>query len=411
MKRSHFLSLLFGGGLLLLVLGLGGLRSQKDGLRYHQNPFAIQRSGYGKVLARLSQNSIDIAWHLGVEQINPKHCSDPNCTHEDHDHGHDHGDDDHPEGEHEDHDAHQTEVPEAELSLLEKAGIDVKSMHCDQCRKAAVAVLKQGGGAADALAAVEKHDDEIDDDVLALLPEPGHVHDEHCNHDHGHGSEGKATMSEGWLADSVDWLHDLSFKRYDRTNPHSISERHKLAITQDIADMMLRGYKMDPTDYGVYDGYFLFLTIHEFGGTPEMKEHARLVSRITVDAARDELEDPQPWLTAAGALLNLYFLDQADLKAKGQEAPVKMIEDYRQHMAYLLNQYAVVREKAKAEGRWEAISEARRDAMRDRERFAVMAAKQFDAMLARANAPKEGSGQPQAPVKESVAQGKGDLEG
>lgn len=379
MKRSHFLSLLFGGGLLLLVLGLGGLRSQKDGLRYHQNPFAIQRSGYGKVLARLSQNSIDIAWHLGVEQINPKHCDDPNCTHEHHDHSRDH----------EDHAAHD------EKEEGEKGG------------EPAVAQSDREGKSAGA------HDLDIDDDVLALLPEPGHVHDEHCNHDHdhGHGSEGKAAVSEGWLADSVDWLHDLSFKRYDRTNPHSISPRHKLAITQEIADMLLRGYKMDPTDYGVYDGYFLFLTIHEFGGTPEMKEHARLVSRITVDAARDELEDPQPWLTAAGALLNLYFLDQADLKAKGQEAPVKMIEDYRQHMAYLLNQYAVVREKAKAEGRWEAISEARRDAMRDRERFAVMAAKQFDAMLARANAPKEGSGHPQAPVKESVAQGKGDLEG
>ncbi len=72
--RDHTPILLGIAGLALAAVGLAGLRTNPV-LRHSQNPLAVQGSAYGKLLARLSETTIDRVWHLGVEQIVPHYMS------------------------------------------------------------------------------------------------------------------------------------------------------------------------------------------------------------------------------------------------------------------------------------------------------------------------------------------------
>ena len=331
--KTLYLIPIFGCGVALAGFGLSGLKSREGGLQYHRNPFAIKESGYGKTLARLSQNTIDVVWHLGIEQVNPL----------DHDH-HDHeegaeGHDDHAGHDHDDHAGHD-------------------------------------------------HDDHA-----------GHDHNDHAGHDHDEVVVKGSPAQHGWLEETKEWMHDLGIARYNRNSPFAVSGVHQKAIAADIEKMLLRSYQMDPTDFGVYNGYFMFLTIHQYGGTPATREHARLISRMTIGQAMKEEVDPQPWITAAMATMNLFFLEQEDYKTRGETIPVKLLEEFRQQMAYVLHRHAVLREEAKVAGRWDMISEERKESMRERERFATMASEQFDVMLAKARSNEKGS----APAGAGVA--------
>ncbi|MCB1091840.1 MAG: hypothetical protein KDL87_09930, partial [Verrucomicrobiae bacterium] len=204
--------------------------------------------------------------------------------------------------------------------------------------------------------------------------------DHGCEHDHDHSS--KAGSHHTWLDEAVDWLQGLGMKRFDRTNPAGVTEAHKLAISKDIANMLLRAYRMDPTDYGVYNGYFMFLTINEFGGGGEARGVARRLSENTIALALKETSDPQPYVTAAMAQLNLFFMDQEDFEGKGQPVPVPVLADHRQKIEFLVRRAEVLREQSIAEGRWNLVSEERKDAMKDRIGLAEAGILQFGKLMA-----------------------------
>ena len=197
----------------------------------------------------------------------------------------------------------------------------------------------------------------------------------HDDHDHGTAFDP--------IARAKDWIVAMKSARYARTNPFGINDTHRLAVAQDIEETLLRSYNMDPTNYGVYNAYYLFLTIHELRATPLAKEHARKVSSLTIGAAFKEDTNPAPWLTASVAVLNLFFLDQEKWRDAETSPPAAALEDYRQKMGYCLQQYAVLKQKAIADRRWKVISEERRRELDEREQFATKAFAQFDAMLAR----------------------------
>lgn len=62
------------GGLALAAAGQTALL-REDQLASDRNPFAVQGSAYGRLLARLSEETVDRVWHLGVEQVVPHHIS------------------------------------------------------------------------------------------------------------------------------------------------------------------------------------------------------------------------------------------------------------------------------------------------------------------------------------------------
>ena len=75
MKKDHLISaaLILAGGI-LSALCVQPMKSDGQ-FQDKGNPFAIQRSAYGKLFARLSETTIDRVWHLGVEQIVPHYMS------------------------------------------------------------------------------------------------------------------------------------------------------------------------------------------------------------------------------------------------------------------------------------------------------------------------------------------------
>ena len=61
-------------GVALSASGFSSLK-QENQLATDRNPMALQKSAYGRMLARLSESTIDRVWHLGVEQIVPHNIS------------------------------------------------------------------------------------------------------------------------------------------------------------------------------------------------------------------------------------------------------------------------------------------------------------------------------------------------
>ena len=140
MKRSVYF-FTFGLGFLLVAVGFVRLKATDGALRPDGNPFAIQQSGYGKTLARLSQDTINVVWHLGIEQVNPIGHDHANCDH-DHgvcDHGHDEASsaigDSGLAAKSLDAFSAQSELTEAERLLLTESGFDLSEAHCGECLK------------------------------------------------------------------------------------------------------------------------------------------------------------------------------------------------------------------------------------------------------------------------------------
>lgn len=101
------------GGLGLAWISASSLH-RNGGLRHSQNPFAVQRSGYGMIIARLAQDAVNKAWHSGLETSGPcEHEHDGPCEHDA-----DHHDGQEPESE------RHTEQPPA--MLMSVAGLPAR---------------------------------------------------------------------------------------------------------------------------------------------------------------------------------------------------------------------------------------------------------------------------------------------
>ena len=283
-------------------------------------------------------------------------------------------------------------LTEEEWALLREAGFAENDFDCPECQRLALkAVEEESPLSKEDLPALHAfHADEWDGGVE--LAEAGH----------DHSVEPPSGEQLGMVTVAKDWLQAMNKSRFAKTSRFGINDAHRNEISREIEQMYLRAYLMDPTDYGVYNGYFLFLTIHELRGTPAAREHARKISQMTIGKARAEEIDPQPWVTAAMATLNLFFLDQEDSRTNQTAIPSAMLVQYQQQMRYCLQQYEILREKAIAEGRWDLISQVRKDDMEERAGFAGKTMEQFTVMLARQEA-SEGDVSPSEPRPEASA--------
>jgi len=309
--HSRLLSpiLLVAAGLVLCGYGYFGLH-QTGSLAPDHNPLAVQGSAYGKLLARLSETTIDRVWHLGVEQVVPHYMTG---DHDDHDHD-EHG-------------------------------------HCQH----------------------------------------GHCQHGHCQHAHDHLIKKKApvaaTGSGSWIRDGKQWIHHRVIGQYQRTNRHATSPAHLASIYRRIESMLLRSFKFDPTHYGAYDSYHLFLTTSDFGGTPIATEQTKRIAHIAINAAEHENEDPEPWLTAAAAFMNLYLVETAPYNIKSEPIPFDIVKRYRDDIGHCLQRFAEIQAESERVGNWQMLSQARQMEISGRNLFAKRTHEQFDALIARREAP------------------------
>jgi len=304
-KGLLFSALCILSGIGLAATGLRSLRSGNSPL-HSRDTFAIQGSAYGKLLARLSETTIDRVWHLGVEQIVPHYMSGDTANT-----GRNPLTDSHPQGE-----TSTQAKPESTLATaVPSASPKVNASPIDRGKK---------------------------------------------------------------------WIQERVVAQYTRTNPNSLNERHLATVHRDIEKMLLRSFKMDPTHYGAYDSYHLFLTISEFGGSPQANEQAKRIANVAISAAFKENEDPEPWLTAAAAGMNLYLMAATPYMDKGTPVPLELLKEYRNKVGFCLERFDEIQAKSEQSGVWEGLSTERQMEIAERSLFAKRTFKQFDVMIARA---------------------------
>lgn len=302
--------LLITGGLVLAVGGFVSLNNDATPVRHSHNAFAVQGSAYGKLLARLSETTIDRVWHLGVEQVVPHYMS----------------------------------------------GIEHEEDHSSP---------KEAGQPAPAAA------------TKASLEKP------------------RTPLQNGKR-----WFQNRVIAQHHRTNPNGLTDRHLATVYRDIEEMLLRSFKLDPTHYGAYDSYHLFLTTHDFGGNPMANAQAVKVAQFAMAAAYQETEDPEPWLTAAAAGMNLYLMDAAPYTKKNETIPIEIVKEYREKIGYCLAKFDEVQQMAEANGNWDRLSTERQMEIAERSLFSKRTFQQFDAMIARAE-PSSGPADPNGAVVKS----------
>jgi hypothetical protein len=299
MKFNQLASpLLITGGLVLAAGGFVSLNDDATPVHHSRNAFAVQGSAYGKLLARLSETTIDRVWHLGVEQIVPHYMSG---------------------------------IGPGQKQAAQKT----------EAGKTASPAAKK-----------------------ASLEKP------------------RTPLQNGKR-----WFQDRVIAQHHRTNPNGMSDRHLATVYRDIEEMLLRSFKLDPTHYGAYDSYHLFLTTHDFGGTPLANAQAAKVAQFAMAAAFQETEDPEPWLTAVAAGMNLYLMDAAPYMKKSETIPIEIVKEYREKIGYCLAKFDEIQAKAESNGNWDRLSMERQMEIAERSLFAKRTFKQFDAMIARAEHP------------------------
>lgn len=180
------------------------------------------------------------------------------------------------------------------------------------------------------------------------------------------------------------WINQRVVAQHTRTNKHSLSDAHLATVYRDIEEMLLRSFKLDPTHYGAYDSYHLFLTTTDFGGTPMANEQARKIAAVVMNAVRNETEDPEPWLTAATAGMNLFMMESAPYAAKNERIPLEILRKYRDDIAYCLKRFDEIQARSEKAGNWALLSQERQREIIERDLFLSRGFKQFDVLIARA---------------------------
>ncbi|MDF1823937.1 MAG: hypothetical protein P1U68_04800 [Verrucomicrobiales bacterium] len=271
--------------------------SQSGTLDPGDNPFALKQSAYGRLLARLSETTVDRVWHLGVEQIVPHYMS---------------GTEAHTEAATK-HISEPTTEPAIEATTASKEA----------------------------------------------------------------PSKPMIELAKGWVQKRV-------VSQYTRTNPHGMTEKHITSINRGIADMLKRSYDLDPTHYGAYNSYSLFITHQTYGGSKEGRKAAKRLAKETIDHIKNETEDPEAYLTAASASMNLFILETEDARMSGAKIPLKTLKHFRDQTAFLLGRFENLQEKAEETGTWDALSFERQVEIAQRHRFTRKTSEQFQAMITRA---------------------------
>lgn len=305
----------------LALAGLGlwafaGSSLQKDGgFKFEPNPLGLKRSPYGQVLAMAIQAPIDGDWHGGIEIHD--HAPGESCDSCDHHaapavaDSHDHEGHDHGACEHD----HDHEVCE--------------------------------------------HDHDAEEE---------HDHGS-CDHDHGvcehdHNQPEDRDLS---LLERLEWAAN------QRTNPNPPTEAHRFYLRREIEKKLRFAYELDPSHYGNYNSYNLFLTHqHELGTDAltleETREEAIKLAQRTIGYCLQETNDPRPSLTAASASYNI--IEQMLLAEPGTYEPA----DLREQLGILdtcIERHAQLLQASLDGGGWALLSDQRRAETLERFQFTL----------------------------------------
>ena len=205
-----------------------------------------------------------------------------------------------------------------------------------------------------------------------------HHHDgeEHGDHDAPAAVDNALLTPAQRLQAYLDNLDSISRKR---TNTRSPSEAHKFYLRRQIEDKLRFAYELDPSHYGNYNSYHLFLTEPQLGTRPSLTKEAANLAAQTVDYCLHECSDPRPALTAASAasnILELMFLDSEHNSVADMKRNLDVVDG-------CLARFRLLSDQWQKSGLWDNISEFRREEISERYQFLAHVRDASDATIRR----------------------------
>jgi len=309
-------------GSLLVVWALRDLK-ESGNTAYHNNPFGLKLSGYGTILARLSQRNLDRAFHNGVvanESSKRVKGEDDGDDHgEEGEHGEEGGHGEKSEEKHEEdndpaheHDHNHETEDKGNESFIEPALNFLVNLDAERFRRTSPFTIS------------DTHQKAITLDIEKLLLR-------------------SYNMDPTDFGVYSSYFHFLTLHEM-RGDPEAI--KHALKISKNTIKLVQREV-IDPMPW---------LT--------------------AATAVLDQFLMAQAELRKQNLILKKQGLTEKQL-------PEKNLISYRDGMGFCLNRYGTLRDLAVKEGRWSVIPQDRRDEAEDRAYTAIKMHEQFDAMIKR----------------------------
>lgn len=354
---SSFKSTVIRVGLLGLGLaawaGAGKSLHEREAFKFTPNVFSLKGSPFGRTLAMAMQGPADVYFHQG----------------EGHDHSSGHK---HAPGEGcatcDEAAATQQSVEDAITAATDERVGTESGMVTDQDQ-----LLVTTGGSNDG------HD---------------HAPGESCTScDHDAETPAVVALEEGGFRTTIlDKIRDWRGVKNSRTNPHSNSAAHKFFIRSEVEKKLFLTYQMDPTNYGGYGAYFLFLSESSLGTHGDRsRAQARRLAEATVAWCVREWDNPNALLTAAAASHDMVQF----LIGENSPEAARLAHEYASLTGQSLEQFDQVSLQMLFDGTWDRFSPARQDEMSQR---ADLLRKLHDAdrqtIGAHVSAPSKPEGQP-----------------
>jgi len=203
-----------------------------------------------------------------------------------------------------------------------------------------------------------------------------HEHDElcesGCDHDHDHEDHhehekapqlARTTSLPARLGNFIDELTEAAAAR---TNTQPISSGHRFYLRRQTEDKLRFAYNLDPSHYGNYNSYHLFLTESELATRPVLTADAAKLAQETINYCLKQQGDPRPALTAASAAQNMLDLMITDFKSETPHFSIDHLEQALAVVDHSLASYHEFASEWQANGQWQRLSAFRIQEAEDR---------------------------------------------
>ena len=188
---------------------------------------------------------------------------------------------------------------------------------------------------------------------------------EHEAHDEDDDDANPKASPPGPLGPYQAYLDELNGAAELRTNPKSATEAHRFAMRRKVEDELRFAYELDPSHYGNYNSYHLFLSYSTLGTRPELTRQAMALTEETIQYCLSRNDDPRPALTAAAAIENellIFFSEPSRYPLSEMQRKLALLDSS-------LARHRELREQWVQTGNWNLISHARQEEIDDRYRF------------------------------------------
>ncbi|MDE0835575.1 MAG: hypothetical protein OSA84_04405 [Akkermansiaceae bacterium] len=169
------------------------------------------------------------------------------------------------------------------------------------------------------------------------------------------------------------FIDEMASGQTERTNPRAATDAHKFYLRRGIEDKLRFAYNLDPSHYGNYNAYHLFLTEPELGTRPELTPFAAKLADQTISYCLKQRNDPRQALTAAAAAGNIIelMLNDRQIHPEKPNFTAAQMKDVLKIMDQSIGLYSFLANDWADKGYWENLSGLRLNQVQERLRFTL----------------------------------------